>query len=808
MMSFLQCSQPPLPAAAWQRRDVPKRGRNRPSAPRHAGTSSQLLGFVRRIRPTRRLRPSKAFGTLVVLASWLLAPPSHAQPAGAAPKHDVELWLSGEAQGRLFEPRCDDETHWEAAEPARALGAVPTDFPRPLLLGAGGLLAPHALTREVAERTPDALAEAVAKAGFGALLLDVHLLGTPSAVRDPLLAALHAQGIAILASNLVCEAAHPLCDAVTDARDGLPTRRTPSGARVALVGLLPPSMMKKLPASQRDGLKLHDPAEVLARSVRRARRRHLDVVIALLAADPEDDPMGAARALLAALPEDGRPDVLVVGAAGGQWLFARPPTVRPALVAPPAAGLLRLNIQPAPGGDLNVMARPVPSATRAPAPLQALADRFGPDYCQRWARPLDVPLPEGVEEAGALALLDRAADVAREAAGAEVALLPTRLVEPNWKPLREDMLSASDLMVGLREDPQLRVATVEGAWLDGLAKKGLSWLHARGLEAGDKTKVAGRTVDPNGRYTVVASLDVADRLVTEGLTADWRPLGETGLREMTLTRLAERPDEPLWDPAQEPEWTLRADLQGSFAGTSVSNPGGAYDDSQVQRDETVSFGMRLDVRGGAEAPDWGWQGELSPRYQVVRTATSGQEEADDLVPLRLSGRYRGLQPEEPRWYVPEPSAEVFLETEFTIPEERAWRHMLFRPTLGLQWGLTKHLSARLSAGAEGELLDPDDTLAPGVGLHLELAPWSVLSEAGRKLELSAQLDTFTREPFASTQRHTVRGELKATFDLLGPLSLGWNLSMYAVQAGDLDWGLQATGQVLLQVGWQTRSVSH
>ncbi len=778
----------------------------RPSRATGLRGSSQPLGIVRRIRRTGGWSLAEAFAPLLALAGLLLGPASlHAQPASEP--NEVELWLSGEAQGRLFEPRCTEEAAWAPSELARALGALPASAPPPLLLDTGGLLAPHALTRSIARTEPGALAKALARVGFRALLLDAHLLGTPPAVRDPLLAALRRQGLAVLASNLTCETGGPLCEAVVDAHDGLLLLADPHGARVALVGLLPPEVLTSLPADRRRGLRLHAPEEVLARATRRARHRGADVVVALLATDPDHAPMDAARALLEALPEDGRPDVLVVGAAGGQWLFARPPQVRPALVAPPGSGMLRLQVRSTPEGDTNVMARPVPPASEAPAPLQDLAARLGPGYCARWDRPLDVPLPEDVSDAGALALLDQAADVAREAAGAEVALLPSRLVEPSWQPLRPGTLSASDLMIGLREDPALRVATVEGAWLDTLAKKGLSWLHARGLEAGDKTKVAGRAVDPTGRYTVVASLDATERLAAEGLAADWRPLGTAGLRELTLTRLAERPEAPLWDPAQQPEWTLRTDLQGSFAGTSVSNPGGAYDDSQVQRDETISFGVRLDLRGGAEAPDWGWQGELSPRYQVVRTAASGQEEADDLVPLRLSGRYRGLQPETPRWYVPEPSVEVFLETEFTVPEERGWRHMLFRPTLGLQWGLTKHLSARLSAGAEGELLDPDDTIAPGVGLHLALAPWAVLSEAGRKLELSAQLDTFTREPFTAAQRHTVRGELKATFDLLGPLALGWNLSMYAVQAGDLDWGLQATGQVLLQVGWQTRAVS-
>ncbi len=736
----------------------------------------------------------------------------HAPETGVAPTPvgpdttSTRMWVSGRAGGRLFEPACTGEARWRTAPLARALGSLPAEAD--LLVDGGGLLAPHALTRWVAERDPAALATALAAVGYRAVLLDADLLAMPPDLRDRLLAGLKEADIAVLASNLRCEgSARSLCEA-TAGRPDAPVVPTADGRRVALVGLLDPAALEALPMAARDGLSLQPPAEILEQAVAAAREAKADFTVALLAEARGGSALDLARAVLEKLPgHEHRPDLLIASGAGDQWLFARPPQVHPALVAPPSGGLLRLRIRPRPHGDLDVLARPETPAERPPEALAELAERFGRPYCERWSRSLGVPLPEGTEDGGAEALLERAADAAREAAHAEVALLETALLEPTWRPLREGTLSASDLAVGLRGDPQLVRATVKGAWLKDLAKKLPSWLHARGLEPGDKVKVAGREVDPLGDYIVVASATVADRLAALELSADWEPVDERGLRSLLLHRYETRPDEPFWNPAEQPAWFLRTELQGSLSATNVSNPGGAYDDAQVQNEESISLGGRLDVAGGAEAPDWGWQGELSPRYRIVDTAGGDRQEADDLIPLRITARYRGLQPEEPRWYVPEPSAEVFLESEFTIPEDRSWRHMLLRPTLGLQWTLTEKLSARLSAGLEGELLDPMGQLAPGLGLHAELKPLTLLSNGDRKWEVQASLDTFTRNPFGGEeQRHTVRAELKTTFDLLGPISFGWTATFYGVQQGSLDWGVQLANQAIVQVGWRTRAV--
>ncbi|MFW5876873.1 MAG: hypothetical protein ACOCXM_09060 [Myxococcota bacterium] len=763
-----------------------------------------------------------------VLAS--VASPTLGQTPGASPAADEKEGLVGtpevEAIGRLVvtsrigghftNPACGEGETMSPAPIARTLEWIRRDAQvegMPLLYDTGSLLAPHGVNRFAATEAPQTLARMVEALGYKALAFGHAELGAPREGMIATVAALRERLIPAIATNLYCSGAgERLCDVLVSGADGVSIRRV-GEERVAFVGLLDPSVLERISPERAEGLRLAPVKESLDAAVRKARQLGATVVVASVEDGSEEQASGELLELAKDLPERGKPDLLLGAGAGDQFLFARPLEFRPPLAAAPKGGAARIRLRRNLLVDtFDVLVRPVPRADTAHPAVRSFIERIGDDYCQQWGGNLAGGTTE--ETMPSQGMLELAAGSARTAAEAELALLPRWILDPAWRPASPRGLTASDVFVALRQDEPLMVARVKGSWLTKVAKDASKLeLVAPGLAVdGSNVEAHGRAIEARAEYRVVTVRPalVGPHALPSG--PDWRPLEEATLRQALMAYLEEPreedPREDLPDPARTPEWMFRTELRTSFSGTTVNNPEreGAklYEETQLQRASTATYGLEGTVRADATAKHWGWDNILDSRYRITTAVGAAAAEGVDITSLRSTMRYRGWYERRKRFYMPEPFLQLYVETELTVPEDRPFRHFLVRPTGGVQFTLTKHLTFKPLAGFEVEMFDPDGRIQPGVGAQVVLKPWSMLETGSRKVTLEGAADYFLSD-LGGIDAHTLRGNFKARYELNATLAFGWDLELFLVREAGKPPGISAVNSAFLQIGWVGRA---
>jgi hypothetical protein len=438
-------------------------------------------------------------------------------------------------------------------------------------------------------------------------------------------------------------------------------------------------------------------------------------------------------------------------------------------------------------------------------PVLDLADEIGDAYCDAWGR----TLPGGhlEEPIDALGIATLAAQIARERAGADVAVLNTGAVDSRWRPAREDALTESDVYVALPFDEPLVVADVSRAWLEALAARAEHHrLLTPGLDTSGGVQVAGRPLTTRATYRVVTLRFLAEGgdSALEGLDPHdepaWRPLDDAAtLRSVVHEALAPaRSDDPRHvraRPEDRPEWIFSESLDGTFAGSSISNPG--YDVASLNRSSTVSLGLEVNVGINAAAPDWTWENAFVTRYrtqwQPSSTAgTSGAfNEAIDQIQLRSTGSWRGFRTASGsrEWYVPDPYIEAFVESELTQPSSRNFHWLLVRPLAGLRFTLMPELDIKLDFGFQTQALawglsdamgQPEGTIDGGFGALVTLRPWDLIRDGDRHTTISGTADFFWSDPL-TRNLWQLRAQLDAQIDLAGPFALTLGVRLYLQQ---------------------------
>ncbi|WP_053237407.1 5'-nucleotidase C-terminal domain-containing protein [Sandaracinus amylolyticus] len=749
--------------------------------------------------------------------------------ARAQSSYDVQsrtiarVLASGGIGGRFGRPLCQHGLTIEPSQSALFTYALVREArspDAPMVLDTGGLLAPHGVARFAAVSDPTALAELVDRLGYRALAFGVEELGAPRASLLDVIRSLRRRRIPSIATNLRCEdEAVVLCDLLVDAGDR-PSVHVVDGRPMAVLAFLPDDAATQIAPENSAGLSIVPIAERMPEEVRTARAMGAEVVVAVAAIETE-----AALELARELPEDGRPDLLLL-AGSGELLFARPSTVVPAIAEAPRGdaveilireGLLRAGyemvVQPLGGRGIDVG-----------EPVLDFLDRIGEDYCAEWGRVLGGGLLTRELDANGLAEL--AARVVLEAADADVSVINLGAIDERWRTAREDALTASDLYIALEYDEPLVVADVPASWVVELARRSADQhLVTPGLERdGDGARVLGRPVNARATYRVVtlrflaSGGDGALPALPEGTT--WSPLDVGTLRSVVLERLQRGSEldarEALEDPAVTPEWIVSANADGSFSGSSIDNPRRPdgtplYDSALLNRGDTIALGLEINLRADATAPDWSWEnsGLLRYRAQWTPSMTPGVAgafaEAVDQIQLRSLGAWRGLRVDPAHWYVPDAYAEIFLESELSEPPGRGWHWMLFRPTIGARFPLTSELDVKLSTGLQAQLLDPNGEAEWGVGAVVQLRPWDIARIEQRHVTLQGLLDWFVVD-LGDQNRWQLRGSFDAMFDLAGPLALTLGVRLYMQQerADQLGVALDATAG--LRLGWLGRAV--
>jgi len=742
---------------------------------------------------------------------------------GADPREALRVIATGHLHGALAEPICTETIDLGASAAARMFGATAAARDEgALVVDTGGLLGPSGIATFAVERAPAQLAAAIAGSGFRALAVGATDLSAP---RGPVLrawAALAAHDVPVVASNLSCtRSASAVCSAVRDAAEP-PLLLEAGTARVAFIALLDPVVAATLAHDKSAGLRFEDPAHALARLVPAARRAGATFVVVSL--DDGTTHAAATLALAAKLPERARPDLLLSAGGGGELLFARPPSVTPALAAPPPGAAVDVRVRviaPVDGSSpaiptFDLLARPLAPEPRPSQALRTLLDAIGPSYCARWGR----ALPGGhlTRPITAAEMIVLAARVLRERAHADVAIVNVSAFDPDFHTLRDDALTASDVYLAAMFDDPLVVASVDAEWLESASKSlGPATLVAAGLtRVDDAARVGGRTLAPDVTYRVVTLSYLAEGaagLLDTG--PDWQPLPGSSLRTVLLDHLdtlrTTDARASVARPEDATEWLARLVVDLAFGGTSVANPSDAagarrYDAAQLTRDETVGLGGSADATVSMDSTWMRWKTVASLNYRLVWTGSAegdqSYQESDDLLVFQTSAIWKTDGPRAPRWYLPRPTAGLYVESELTVPggaeATRDWRHLLLRPTLGATFLLATPLVLTLSVGVEDELLSPDAHFYPGAGAQLVLAPSTLGDADSQGITVDADVNYFVRDVLGLGARtHSLRAHVGATFALASWLGLGVGYDLYFEKAdgAPLGVGLQAVASL-------------
>jgi hypothetical protein len=780
--------------------------------------------------------------TLLAAAILLAgAPPLRAEGPGP-----LRVIASAGLRGRLAEPLCQADRAMVAHPAASFLGplAEAGALPDALVVDTGGLLNPHGVSRFAARERPEALARVARDLGYDLLALGEDDLGAPRGRVVGLARLLAGHGVPYAAHNLVCSgAASELCDVVLDATDP-PQRASVAGEEVAVVALLDPHALGRIAPDRAEGLVLTPVSDALPPLVRAARASGATVVVAVLDLSAE-----AALALPRALPEDARPDLVLLPDAGVDLLFARPATVRPAIAAPaPGSGLVvRVNrMRPDSGrledraealrGGLDLVATPLELPPGAVAgPVAAFAAEIGEAYCQAFDRPLAGGRLDPSRPLDAHAMGQLAAELIREFAEADVAVLNPTSVASGFSPSDPRELTASDLYIALEYDEPLVVADVPVDWLlklrpraatHGLLMPGLcdqapdpARLSVDHLRVRDRKPVERATYRVATIRFLASGGDGALPALPEGVR--WRSLTELGedgvvryqsLRDAALAVLGEAsgrdPRDAREDPNQAVEWVLSAQLDGDLAGASVTNPDG-QEAALLSTRTSATLGGDLSVAASASSPTFAWESSF---FGVFRTQWSpdlagggGFVEANDQLQLRSMASWRGLRRDAAEVWIPDPYLEVFVESEITQPAARDWHWLLVRPTLGARFPLTDKLDLKVQGGVQASPLDPGGEVEAGLGALVNLRPLLLAGALKRGLRLDGQLDFFWLD-LLDEDRWQLRGQLNLALDLGGPLALTFGTVWYAQGDADRAPGLALTATAGLRLGAVTRAI--
>ena len=751
---------------------------------------------------------------------------------------------TSDVDGRFARPVCERGITLEPADQVAftyALSRAARESDHPLVVDMGGLLTPHGVARYAADHRPSSIAVMVSALGYRALALGVNDLAAPRPGMLSVISELRERGIPMIASNLRCgEGAEELCALIVDASDG-PSTHVVNGRRTAVLSVLRPNATSAVAPDRARGIVIENPVEAIARLTRIARGQGAELVVAVVDAGIT----GGAVTLATELPPDARPDLLLVSG-NDEILFARPTTMIPVLVGAPPNDAVEVRIRES--SELRegyeMLAQPLGGrGVTVGEPVLAWIDRIGHDYCEAWGRPLaGAHLDDSIDFEAMMALI---ASVMRDYAGADVAVLNRQALDSRWRAAHEDALTASDVYIAIEYDEPIQTAEVDDRWLVALARKaqesgslvtpGLTWTGTGGSTA---VKVDGHATQSRGRYSVatIRFLAAGGDTVLPALThgAEWVGLADQNatLRTVVLRYLerarTEDPRRTVSDPAQTLEWLFTANADLTFSGSSVANPrrqcvpetppamcvdgfvvddagnrGAAYGTTQLSQADLLIFGLQVDVAANAAAPDWTWQNTGNVLYRTAWTEPTrpGQGafvEAADQVRARSTLSWRGLRDGRDIWYMPDPTVDLFIESELTEPADRDWHWFLTRPTAGLRFQLLDKLQLQINGGFQVQPFDPERRVEPGVGATLTLAPWEMIEMDDAAARLAFTFDYFVAD-LGDQNRGALRGTLDASFDLAGPLALVLraNLLLQHERGQDVGTAISATAGIRL-----------
>lgn len=705
------------------------------------------------------------------------SPPAHpvARPTAPAP---LRLVVSTEVMGRIASLSCGARS----PTPTFHRVAAALDGERDAVaLDTGDLLGAAAISRLAIATSPDAFARAIVSTGLRALSIGRRDLATPRATLIRAAGALRGWGIHYILSNLRCApSAASLCEVIVAHEDPPIVLHTPFG-RLGVVSALSPTLLGSLARERRAGLSLTPAAEALDRAVRAARARGAERVIAVFQPG-SSHPLEETLTLSDALHDDGRPDVLLVNDVDTSLDTAVSRTgVRLAATRESQARVITLD---------TTLHTSAPLSGYVPLAVLEASTSLNRHLCATENQAL---AGGGLNTAmSSTTFAELLLDVLRERSGAEIALLQRSVVQAREIFPLSTAITDLDLDAALPTDEVIVTGTLHGSELRSLNTSHSADLYLRGLEdlGHDHLKINGRDLDNDTHYTVVTTRFALDQIPSLSRFASrFTELGSAPPRELLRSwlqhpRVGDITLAPI-DPARRTRWAFRTNLDVSLGLTAIHNPT-ALTDAQLARTDSLALRGDLELRADADHPAWALENGLRFRYGQTRTvdstgASTGFVETLDLITLRDVFVLRSLQYGPPRWYVPLPYSELYVESEFTPPDgptpTRNYRHLQLRPTAGARFQLRDTLSLFAGMGFDWETLQPSSTPAFVFIFGYQLLTTRLFSLGDRAVEAQGSLDVSWRDPGGNSDA-LVRLSARLSIPVFEPLSITLSYDLF------------------------------
>jgi hypothetical protein len=661
-----------------------------------------------------------------------------------------------------------------------------------------GALSDHPLLEYAAEHEPERLASWLAAAGFSVLSVGATDLSGPLLRFPQLSEALVRKGVMPIASNLQCNG-QAFCRSWATAEKPLHAVER-AGQRYVFISFLPDdTSMRVEPA--RGELLLQLLKEAWVSRTEEARKAAAQLIVASIDHGPDATAASRVADLLAELPSEPRPELLLSPSSGENLLFLRPLDVQPAVVGTRRGVVTGIKVTKLQGGkDSDVLARGVRLYDWDDA-LSNDLNELGRSYCGSHRQELaggklDVPLAyEG--------LVPLAAAAARQLTGADVALVDPLVFDPRFSRPDGVRLQRGEIERAVVSDAQLVTASVTLDWLGGLSRslEGLRPLHLTNYASDGKiTVVAGREAVIGATYRIVTTSVLArsDR-IPGGATFEPVEGPDATLRGALLAHLNHKSDEDprlrVENPALATQWVLRTDGQlfGNLTEQSNEPPEGqqAYDEPALKVNDTRQLGVRFVLNLDADAPKFLFENTVNVAFdRNFATKTT----AVDLSFVQSSYTYRGLWP-EPLLY-PHPFIEAYAESQLSRFEEQ----LLLRPKVGVRSMLSRLASIK-AYGAVQYSVHRDETV-PGLGADFQLKPWTIAAANGT-MQLEGNVIYFWGSP-GDKDQHLLRAQLISSYQLIGPLQVTLTAIGAMRKDGDKDFYGRVFG---MQAGVRLRFVT-
>jgi hypothetical protein len=270
------------------------------------------------------------------------------------------------------------------------------------------------------------------------------------------------------------------------------------------------------------------------------------------------------------------------------------------------------------------------------------------------------------------------------------------------------------------------------------------------------------------------------------------------------------PDENFPDLSRQFLWTYAGSFNGSYNKVTVSNPGTAYSQSQLNVQSTDQLDLEANLTASADSKNHGWANNLKLQYATARLEGDGNgfEETKDLIRGKSHYKYSGFRSRlGDQWWVPMPTAELQGESEFDKPSERDWHKLELTGIAGLRWELFSPFEVKLGFNARRDINEPNGTTVVGLNAGYGLSRSSLASVIGAPVLFESELEYFFND-IGARDIQELRNTNRLYYNLLGQLNFTttFNAFLYRADgtpAGD-EFGTNTEFLVGLNYLWNTQ----